>query len=163
MTDYGTNFAFVRHVLMMDTTFPDADIRYRALTSPWVHHLAYGIVILIEIVASLLCWIGTLQMARALPASAAEFARGKSFAVLGLTLAYLLWQVGLFGDRQRVVRHVDVQAVERNRQHLSVRGDDVGGTYLREFTRLTRSSRTVAKPRIIWPARTCQRRSRSEY
>lgn len=26
ITDYGSNFAFVRHVFMMDTIFPDATI-----------------------------------------------------------------------------------------------------------------------------------------
>lgn len=30
-TDYATNFEFVRHVLLMDTIFPSATIRYRAI------------------------------------------------------------------------------------------------------------------------------------
>nr|WP_282565531.1 DUF2165 domain-containing protein [Paradevosia shaoguanensis] len=36
VTDYGTNFAFVEHVFRMDTIFPDATIRYRAIDVPWV-------------------------------------------------------------------------------------------------------------------------------
>ena len=31
ITDYGSNFAFVRHVFMMDTIFPDATIGYRSI------------------------------------------------------------------------------------------------------------------------------------
>ena len=34
VTDYDTNFEFVRHVLMMDTTFPHSGVRYRAISSP---------------------------------------------------------------------------------------------------------------------------------
>jgi len=30
-TDYGTNFAFVQHVLSMDSIFPNSAITYRAI------------------------------------------------------------------------------------------------------------------------------------
>ena len=46
ITDYETNFAFVQHVLAMDTIFPNATIHYRAVTSPGLHHTAYAIIIL---------------------------------------------------------------------------------------------------------------------
>ena len=32
--DYGANFAFVRHVLSMDTTFPENALLYRRITAP---------------------------------------------------------------------------------------------------------------------------------
>src|ERR1700744_5647772 len=35
--DYGTNFAFVQHVLSMDTTFPGNALTWRAITSPPLH------------------------------------------------------------------------------------------------------------------------------
>ena len=41
ITDYDTNFGFVQHVLMMDTIFPDATIKYRAITNPMLHNAAY--------------------------------------------------------------------------------------------------------------------------
>ena len=44
ITDYGTNFGFVQHVLTMDTTFPNTTIRSRAITSPALHHAAYGLI-----------------------------------------------------------------------------------------------------------------------
>jgi predicted small integral membrane protein len=34
LTDYDTNYAFVSHVLSMDTTFPGNALMYRAITSP---------------------------------------------------------------------------------------------------------------------------------
>jgi predicted small integral membrane protein len=94
VTDYNTNFAFVEHVLSMDTIFPFSTIKYRAITSPALHHAAYDLIIAVEAVIAVLCWIGAAALARRLRADAAAFNRAKTFAVLGLTLGFLLWQVG---------------------------------------------------------------------
>jgi len=94
VTDYNTNFAFVEHVLAMDTIFPFSTIKYRAITSPALHHAAYDLVIAVEAVIALLCWIGAAALTRRLRADAAAFNRAKTFAMLGLTLGFLLWQVG---------------------------------------------------------------------
>ena len=48
ITDYGTNFAFVQHVLSMDTVFARSTITYRAITSPALHHAAYALIIAAE-------------------------------------------------------------------------------------------------------------------
>ena len=34
ITDYGSNWVFVQHVLAMDSIFPGASIHYRAIHSP---------------------------------------------------------------------------------------------------------------------------------
>ncbi len=94
LTDYNTNFAFVEHVLSMDSIFPFSTIKYRAITSPALHHAAYDLIIAVEAVIALLCWIGAVALVRRLRADAAAFNRAKTFAVLGLTLGFLLWQVG---------------------------------------------------------------------
>lgn len=94
ITDYGTNFAFVQHVLSMDTIFERSTIRYRAIDSPALHHLAYGIIIATEALTAVLCWIGAYALLRRLRAAATTFNRAKAFAVAGLTLGFLLWQVG---------------------------------------------------------------------
>jgi len=94
VTDYWTNFAFVQHVLSMDTIFPHSTITYRAITSPLLHHLAYCIIIATETLIAVLCWTGAVMLLRRLSANAATFNAGKIFAVLGLALAFLLWQVG---------------------------------------------------------------------
>ncbi|MBZ6075555.1 DUF2165 family protein [Microvirga puerhi] len=94
ITDYGTNFAFVHHVLDMDTLFPDTTIRYRAITSPALHQAAYLLIIAAEVATALLCWIGAFRMFTAIRQNAATFQASKSFAVAGLTLGFLVWQVG---------------------------------------------------------------------
>ena len=55
ITDYGSNFAFVQHVLMMDTIFPNATIHYRAIESPFLHHAAYILIIAAESLVAILC------------------------------------------------------------------------------------------------------------
>jgi predicted small integral membrane protein len=94
LTDYDTNFAFVQHVLSMDTIFPGSNIGYRAITSPALHHLAYAFIIAVETATAVLCWLGAFALLRAVSADAAAFQRAKRFAVLGLTLGFLLWQGG---------------------------------------------------------------------
>jgi predicted small integral membrane protein len=94
LTDYGTNFAFVQHVLSMDTIFPSSQIGYRAVTSPALHHLAYAAIIAAEIATAVLCWIGAIALLRRLRADARTFNSSKTFAIAGLVLGFLLWQVG---------------------------------------------------------------------
>jgi predicted small integral membrane protein len=94
LTDYGTNFAFVQHVLSMDTIFPSSTIKYRAITDPALHHAAYALIIAAEIAVAVLCWIGAFMLARQLRADAAAFNRAKLSPVLGLIIGFLLWQVG---------------------------------------------------------------------
>jgi len=94
LTDYNTNFVFVQHVLSMDTIFPFSTIKYRAITSPALHQAAYAFIIAAEAATAVLCWIGAAALARRLRADAATFNRAKAYAVLGLALGCLLWQVG---------------------------------------------------------------------
>lgn len=94
ITDYGTNFAFVQHVLSMDTLFPTTTITYRAITSPALHRLAYAAIIATEIVIALLCWLGALALLRVVRGPAERFNRTKPLAIAGLTLGFLLYQFG---------------------------------------------------------------------
>lgn len=94
ITDYQTNFNFVFHVFEMDTIFPDSTIKYRAITSPVLQNAGYVLIIAGETLTAILCWIGAIKLLGAARSSAAEFNRAKGFAVTGLTLGFLLWQVG---------------------------------------------------------------------
>jgi predicted small integral membrane protein len=94
ITDYGTNLAFVQNVLSMDTIFERSTIRYRAITSPTLQHLAYAVIIATEALTAVLCWIGAFALLAKRRAEGRAFNRAKTFAVLGLTLGFLLWQVG---------------------------------------------------------------------
>ena len=94
LTDYQTNFVFVQHVLSMDSIFPTSHIGYRAITSPALHHAAYDLIIAVEGATAVLCWAGVFGLLRRLDADSATFQRAKTLAVIGLTLGFLLWQVG---------------------------------------------------------------------
>jgi predicted small integral membrane protein len=94
VTDYWTNFAFVQHVLSMDSIFPNSTITWRAITSPALHHIGYCAIIATEIVTAVLCWMGAWTLYQKLWGAAASFNAAKTYAVLGLVLGFLLWQVG---------------------------------------------------------------------
>lgn len=94
VTDYGTNFEFVQHVLRMDTLFPDTTIRYRRIEAPAAHHTAYLFIIFLEALTAALCWFGAWKMYWARHAAALAFNRSKGIAIAGLTLGFLVWQVG---------------------------------------------------------------------
>jgi len=55
ITDYGSTYEFVRHVLMMDSTFPGNHVMWRAVNSPLVHTVFYIGIIAWESVTMLLC------------------------------------------------------------------------------------------------------------
>jgi predicted small integral membrane protein len=93
ITDYWTNFAFVHHVFLMDTTFPGNGIMYRAITAPWVHHAGYMVIIALEASTAVLCWIGGIRLWKSRRMPPAAFQRAKSVAIAGLTVGFLTWQV----------------------------------------------------------------------
>ena len=94
VTDYWTNFAFVVDVLDIEQISPRSTIRWRAITSPALHHAAYSLIILTEFFIAMLTAAGALAMTRALRLSAEEFQRAKAKAVSGLALGFLLYEGG---------------------------------------------------------------------
>jgi len=93
LIDYGSNFEFVRHVLSMDTTFPENTLRWRALTSPTVHHVFYAGIIAWEAMTTLAIAWASIRLWRLRSAPAREFGGAKGFAVGALTANLLLWFV----------------------------------------------------------------------
>ena len=93
LSDYDSNYQFVRHVLMMDSTFAGNHGMWRAINSPAVHTLFYGAIIGWEIVTMILCWWGGVRLARSVRDSATAFHLAKGIAIAGLTLGLLLWLV----------------------------------------------------------------------
>jgi predicted small integral membrane protein len=92
-TDYDSNFQFIRHVLMMDSTFPNNSGMWRAINSPSIHTLFYITIIAWESLTMILCWWGGIQLVRNLKAPAATFHQTKNIAIAGLTLSLLMWFV----------------------------------------------------------------------
>jgi predicted small integral membrane protein len=98
--DYASNYAFVNHVLSMDSLFSGESQRWRALADPtpedgsyWLHHLFYWTIILWEAAAAVLCFIGAWQLYRNLKAPAAAFNAAKKIGIYGLGLTLLQWFV----------------------------------------------------------------------
>ena len=92
-TDYDSNYQFVRHVMMMDSTFPTNHAMWRAVNTPALHTAFYISIILWESVTMLLCWWGAIQLARSLRGTAAGFQAAKKWAITGLSLSLLMWLV----------------------------------------------------------------------
>jgi len=93
LTDYDSNWNFVRHVLAMDTIFPDSTLTWRAVTAEWAQSLAYWLIIAWEALTALLLWIAVAGLLAA-AGSAERFRRARPLAVLGLTLGALLYALG---------------------------------------------------------------------
>jgi predicted small integral membrane protein len=93
LTDYDSNFQFVRHVLMMDSTFPGNRGMWRALNQPAWHTLHYWIIIAWEFVTMILCGWGGFRLAKSLKREAKAFRQAKDVAIAGLTLGLLMWLV----------------------------------------------------------------------
>lgn len=92
-TDFNSNYQFVRHVLMMDSTFPGNNGMWRAMTNP-IWHLSFYISIIIwECVTMVLSWWGAIALLRVLRKSADEFNRAKRIPIAALTLSMLMWMV----------------------------------------------------------------------
>lgn len=94
LADYETNYAFVRHVMSMDTTFPENALLYRRITTPWLWRAAYALIIAGEALTGLAFAAATVAMARSLRAEIARFNRAKRLAVIGAGLGFLVWFFG---------------------------------------------------------------------
>jgi len=92
-TDYDSNYQFVRHVMMMDSTFPGNRGMWRAINTPGLHTAFYVSIILWETLTMILCWAGAVKMALALRSTVAAFHLAKRLAIMALTLSLLMWLV----------------------------------------------------------------------
>ena len=94
IVDYDSNYQFVRHVLSMDTTFPNSALMHRAITDPLLWTAAYIVIIAVEALTSLLLIVGALALLALINAPAVAFNRAKVWAVAGLTVGFALWFLG---------------------------------------------------------------------
>ena len=91
LTDFDSNYQFVRHVLMMDSTFPGNHGMWRAIRAPWIHLAFYLGIIAWEIVNALLSGWGSVALFRTLRSPKLEFDRAKQVGVVALTSGMLQW------------------------------------------------------------------------
>ncbi|MFZ0630538.1 MAG: DUF2165 domain-containing protein [Acidobacteriaceae bacterium] len=91
LTDYGSNYAFVHHVLRMDTTFPGNHGLWRAIHPLWAHAVFYDMIIAWEALTMVLLWAGSVRLLRTVGRPGTAFRDAKSLAIAGLTVGLLLW------------------------------------------------------------------------
>lgn len=100
VTDYGTNFAFVQHVLAMDTTnfgaaqgtALDTDVMWRAINSPVLQTAAYVAIIIWECATAAVLLVATGQWLRALRSNSFDMPR--RWSSIGLTMIVILFMGG---------------------------------------------------------------------
>lgn len=91
LRDPHSNLQLVRHVMSMDSVFPDSRLKGRAIASPLAHRIAFGLIVAAQGAVALLCLGGAAILARACGAGAAEFHAAKTVAFAGLGLGFALW------------------------------------------------------------------------
>jgi predicted small integral membrane protein len=93
VTDYGTNWVFVQHVLAMDTVFPTTTLKWRAITDERIAAAAYWLIIFWEmLVAAILAAASARLLATS--SDPRRFVEAKPMAVVGLTCGLLLYGLG---------------------------------------------------------------------
>jgi predicted small integral membrane protein len=93
LTDYDSNYLFVRHTLSMDTTFAGNHGMWRAMNSPLLATAFYWSIIVWEMIIMALCWWGAFRMAGAVRGTAATFNLAKGVSIWALALSLLKWLI----------------------------------------------------------------------
>ena len=86
LADFGSNYEFVRHVLLMDSTFTGNHGMWRAIHSPSIHLAFYWSIILWEFASAVLLWWAAANLFRALRRSAANLQYAKAHRCSGLSI-----------------------------------------------------------------------------
>ena len=94
LTDYDTNYAFVRHVLSMDTTFPGNALLYRRITSPVLWQAGYALIIVGEGLSGIALAVAAISLAWRLRSDSVRFNHAKRFLIIGAALGFLVWFFG---------------------------------------------------------------------
>jgi predicted small integral membrane protein len=94
ITDYNTNFEFVKHVLSMDSIFENSTVKYRSITNNTIHHLAYLFIITLELSMAYFFITSAIQLYQHRENSNELFNLAKKNAYIGVSLGILLWFIG---------------------------------------------------------------------
>ena len=93
LTDFNSNYEFVHHVLLMDSTFPGNHGTWRAVHSHGLQLAFYWMIIAWEFASTVLTWWGVVNLFRALRQPASLFNVKKRVGVIALTVSLLMWLV----------------------------------------------------------------------
>ena len=111
--DYNSNLTFVRHVLLMDTTYPGNHGMWRAIHAPAVPLMFFVSIVCWEIVTGVLCWWAGFRLIRNLRSSASGLQCCQEAGSGGPDAELADVADSFFECRQRVVFDVAVQGMER--------------------------------------------------
>ena len=94
IVDFNTNFYFLQHVLSMDAMQPwfDSDfILHRSIHSHKMHIIFYWGIIIGELCAGVLGFLGAMMMLKNMHFNAQHFVEGQFFFLLSTIIAMLIW------------------------------------------------------------------------
>jgi len=94
ITDYTTNYAFVQHVLSMDTTPTRNTLMYRSISSPFWWRAAYALIIAGEGATALGFAGAAAMLLHRLRSQRASFNRAKWLTAVAAGLGFLVWFFG---------------------------------------------------------------------
>ena len=87
ISDYHTNFQFVKSVLSMESV-KTKNVIWRAVTSPSLQHSVYMAIIIWELITALVCWIGAFCIILT------KVRVGRGIATIGLMMGAALFMIG---------------------------------------------------------------------
>lgn len=127
VTDYGSNEAFVKHVLAMDTTFKSDKTMWRAITSPAVVTIVYVAIIAWEALTALVLTAGFVAWLRGHASAASLSSTGWLMQVmlfLGgfITIGgewFVMWQSEQWNGLQAALQNVIIAGFGLVLVHLS--------------------------------------------
>ncbi|MCB1000881.1 MAG: DUF2165 domain-containing protein [Acidimicrobiales bacterium] len=93
VTDPRSNLQYVEHILSMDTTYRSPRLMWRAIRSPTLQRLAFGVIVVLETLVAIAGWIGSVQLAVHLTDPADAWHDAKFWAVIALVLALVVWHL----------------------------------------------------------------------
>ena len=88
IVDYSSNYEFVKHILSMDTTFPDNALKHRAISNESIWRAAYEVIIAMEWLIAVLLVIGTFALLKRVKAPPEVFNRAKRWTIVGSTVGF---------------------------------------------------------------------------
>jgi predicted small integral membrane protein len=93
-TDYLTNYQFVAHVMKMDTVFKESNVHYRNISSAFMYHAGYILIILMEAMMAYCFTRGGWLLFKNLKSTAAIFHAAKNWSVAGIIIGIVIWFLG---------------------------------------------------------------------
>ena len=95
VTDYDSNFQFVRMVSGMGDVFLKEKTGWRSINSETLHHIMYLFIIAWELTIAILTTTGIFKMIKKVKSGSVEFNQSKKLLLTGLSLGVILW-FGMF-------------------------------------------------------------------